>query len=163
VLIAHLPAGYLFTKYIQKTTGYKKYTWLGILGSVLPDLDLIYFYYFSDRSVSHHEYLTHMPVFWGVLMFYTVAFIHLLVRNKRAYFAVAIFYANIFLHMLLDSYTGTIKWFYPVFYVDLNLITVPATYDFWMWSFVFHWSFLAELFILTLFMIFIKNRASHVQ
>jgi inner membrane protein len=42
---------------------------------------------------------------------------------------------------------GGISWLYPFVDYDLSLFTVPATRDFWVWSFVFHWSFLLEITI----------------
>ena len=159
MLIAHLPAGYLLTKYIQKATGKRKYIWLGLIASILPDIDLFYFYLIDSKQTNHHDYFTHFPMFWGLMLFYSVGFVYLFLHKKKAYFFLCIFYSNIFLHMLLDSYAGYIKWFYPVFYVKTNLIEISANYDWWVWSFVLHWSFIAEVCIVTAATLFFrKNR-----
>ena len=148
MLIAHLPAGYLTTKCLQKCTKTRNHLWIGLVASVIPDLDLLYFYLIDNRQTNHHDYLTHLPVFWGVLLFYSVAIVHLFIKNKKpAYVILLIFYGNIFIHMALDSFAGYISWFYPFFYMKANVVEVPATYDWWVWSFVLHWSFIVELII----------------
>ena len=55
---------------------------------------------------------------------------------------------NLALHFALDSIVGGISWLYPFIDYDLSLFTVPATHDFWVWSFVFHWTFLLEIAVI---------------
>jgi hypothetical protein len=49
--------------------------------------------------------------------------------------------------MVLDSYAAPIYWLYPFSDRALELVHVSNHYDFWVWNFVLHWSFLAELFL----------------
>jgi len=76
MLIAHLPAGYLLTKaLIAKLPSHaalnKRYLlFLGLFFSIVPDLDLFYFY-FVDSTEHHHKLFPHVPVFWlGVFIIY---------------------------------------------------------------------------------------------
>jgi inner membrane protein len=153
MLIAHLPAGYLLTKFIQKVTGTKRYMRLGLIASVLPDIDMLYFNFVSSNK-SHHEFITHIPMFWFLVMFFSVGLASTFIKNERKYnralLVLFIFFANIFLHMLLDSFAAPIRWVYPFYNYSFELIHVPAKYDWWVWSFVLHWSFLAEVGIIIL-------------
>lgn len=167
MLIAHLPAGYLLTKFIQKITGTKEYTRLGLLASVLPDIDMLYFNFISSGK-SHHEFITHMPVFWFLIMFFVLGFISSFIKNEQRYIRLllvfCIFFANIFLHMLLDSFAAPIRWFYPFYNYSFELIHVPASYDWWVLSFVLHWSFLVEIAITMLaFIVFYKGRKKQIK
>lgn len=150
MLIAHLPAGYLLTKFIQKTTGTKKYMRLGLIASVFPDIDMLYFHFVSNNK-SHHEFITHMPIFWFFVMFFSVGLVSTFIKNEKKYnrvlLAFFIFFANIFLHLLLDSFAAPIRWIYPFYNYNFELIHVPNKYGWWVWNFVLHWSFLAEIAI----------------
>ena len=162
MFIAHLPAGYLITCIIKKSTRTKGYMWLGLLASILPDLDLLYFYFVDNRNTNHHDYFMHLPIFWGLLLLYSVCGVHLFSYDKkRAYSVLAIFFTNIFVHMVMDSYVGYIRWFYPIFYYKVQLIDIPATHDWWVWNFVLHWSFLLELCIVALALIVVRK--THVR
>lgn len=68
MFIAHAPAGYLLLRVLSTRLQYRLSLWLtGLFFSVAPDLDLIWFYAFSDRSIPHHQFVTHWPLFWLVL------------------------------------------------------------------------------------------------
>ena len=61
MFIAHLPAGYLLAK-VGRTKGL---LFIGILiGSWLPDLDMLWFYFVDERQNVHHHYITHRPLVW---------------------------------------------------------------------------------------------------
>jgi inner membrane protein len=144
MFIAHLPAGYLLTLKLQAWFKTKKYLWLGLVASVLPDIDIFYFLLFDGRRTFHHLYLTHLPFYWAVLAL-AVYLALLLTKQKKLIPAATVFFANIFLHLILDTIVGGILWLYPFSNLSYHLITVPAKYSFWVYSFVFHWTFLLEL------------------
>jgi inner membrane protein len=147
MFIGHLPAGYLFTKYLQKRLSTEQYLWLGLLGSVFPDFDIFYFYLIDQRQTLHHSYWTHLPFYWIILFLVTVSLLYAF--KKRAYIIPAIFfYANILLHFALDTIVGKIEWLFPFSSRSLYLFEVPAIYDWWVWNFVFHWTFLFEIAVI---------------
>lgn len=156
MFIGHLPAGYLLTKKIQQKTQVNKYLAWGLIASVLPDIDLLYFYLIDHRQTMHHEYWIHIPFYWLIIAIIT--FLILLLLKKRAYYILAlIFFANIFLHLFLDTIVGHIEWLYPFTERTYYFFEVPAVYDFWVYNFFFHWTFLFEIAVivwaLTLFFI----------
>lgn len=161
MLIAHLPAGYLLTRFIQKTTGTNKHMRTGLVASVLPDIDMLYFNFISN-SQSHHEFITHTPMFWFFMMFFSLGPASIFIKDDRKYDKVfmilVIFFANIFLHMLLDSFAAPIRWLYPIYNYSFELIHVPAKYDWWVCSFVLHWSFLVEIGIVLVAIIFLCKK-----
>ena len=149
MFIAHLPAGYLLTKFIQNRTGDKRCRVMitGLVASVIPDLDLIYFYLWDNQQSVHHSYLMHVPLFWLCLSAITVVCLRL--SDKKyllIYLGVAL--ANIMLHMVLDSIAAEIMWLYPFSNWQLNLVKVPAQYHWWVWNFVLHWTFMLEITII---------------
>ena len=144
MFIAHLPAGYILTKTIQKKADTKNYLWIGLLGSIFPDLDLFYFYLIDGRQTLHHDYWIHTPFYW--LSIGIIIFTALWIFKKRDYFLPAIlFFSNIFLHLLLDTVVGKIAWLFPLSDEAYYLFDVPAVYGFWVYNFIFHWTFLFEV------------------
>ena len=103
MLIAHLPVGYLLTRTISKQPFRWSVYWLGLLGAIFPDFDLIYFYTLGGRQHVHHSYWTHLPIFWlgvGVII-YTL---YKLWPKVTAYKNLLIYFMpNILLHLLMDS------------------------------------------------------------
>jgi len=146
MFIAHLPAGYLLTTSLQRRFKTGKLLWLGLLASVLPDLDLLYFFLIDGRRTLHHDYWIHRPFFWLILLgaAWLASF---LVKKDWFKPALIIFFANIFLHLVLDTFVAGISWLYPLTTQSFNLVEVPARYGFWVWNFVFHWSFAVEMFL----------------
>lgn len=51
------------------------------------------------------------------------------------------------MHLILDTLVGGILWLWPVDNRSVSLAVVPALYDHWIMSVVFHWSFLIEITI----------------
>lgn len=158
MFIAHLPAGYLLTKGIQHRIHETKYLWIGLIASVLPDIDLLYFYFIDHKQTLHHEYWTHLPFFW-LSIWAAIAIGNLRFRNRAVAVCSLIFFSNIFLHLILDTFVGGIAWLYPWNPQSFSLVTVPATHAFWVLSFVTHWSFLVELAIIVWgIVMYVKNR-----
>lgn len=144
MFIAHLPAGYLLTRYLQRKRHIHRFLWVGLLASVLPDIDLLYFYLIDHKQTLHHHYWTHLPIFWAVTWIILI-FIFTILRRRDLLGIGILFFANIFLHLILDTFVGGMNWLYPFIDHDVFWVTVPATHTFWIWNFVFHWSFLVEL------------------
>lgn len=118
--------------------------WIGLVMSIFPDSDLLYFYLVDHRRVAHHHYITHMPMVW--LAFGLVGWALLVIMGKkqwRIFLFVAV--ANALLHMALDTTVGGIHWFYPFLDWNVKIIEVPSAHGWWVWNFVFHWTFLLEI------------------
>lgn len=147
MFIAHLPAGYILTKTIQKKASKPSLNVFraGLLGSVLPDLDLIYFYLIDNQQTPHHEYWMHWPLFWVAVGGTTLFFLKLW-RPKYLMIAL-VFFINIMLHMSLDSIAADMYWLAPFSNTAINMVVVPNKYDFWIWNFILHWTFFLEALI----------------
>ncbi len=150
MLIAHLPAGYICTKKLQKVCKTKKYLWIGLFASILPDLDIFYFYFIDLRQHLHHSYWIHRPFYWLLIMC-TVFVALFLFKQKELHKLSIIFFANIFLHLFLDTVVGQIEWLYPFSEQSYYLFYVPSVYNFWVYNFIFHWTFLFEIGLIICF------------
>jgi len=141
MLTAHLPSGYVLAQGARGTI-----PWLlpaALMGAVLPDLDMIWFYLVDDRAFHHHRYWVHIPFFW---MLVAAVLLPGLMLVARRYLATGlVFFAAIFLHLLLDSIGGGIMWAAPFDDHLYTLVTVAPTQDHWVLSFVLHWTFLLEI------------------
>jgi hypothetical protein len=119
-----------------------------LLGSVLPDFDMLWFHLVDHGSIHHHRYWVHAPGFWLILA--TLALPLIRWRAAQHLAPALIFLAAIFLHLILDSLGGGIMWGWPFSTTLHQLVTVPATHSHWVLSFLLHWTFLAELGITAL-------------
>ena len=153
MLTAHLPSGYVLAH------GFGKHMpWglpVALTGAVLPDLDMLFFYFVDDRAIHHHRYWVHVPAFWV-----TVAAVGLPVLAWLGQVRLALmFFAGVFLHLLLDTVGGGIMWAAPFDTTLYSLVTVPPVQAHWIASFILHWTFLAELAIWgAAFMLWRKGR-----
>ena len=151
MLIAHLPAGYLLTRRLLDRTPAgdvvsRPVLVLGLAASVLPDLDLLYFYLIDQRQTHHHLYWLHLPLAWlGPAA--ACLLICVTTRSRPLALACLVFFANVFLHVVLDTVAGHIFWLYPFETRSFVLVEVPARYGWWLWNFILHWSFGLELLI----------------
>jgi inner membrane protein len=143
MLIAHLPAGYITARVVGVQAGWPLAA--ALLGSVLPDFDLFWFYLVDDRAVHHHRYWVHAPGFWAIS-----AVVALVVLRGQARWTAILFFAAVFGHLVLDSIGGGIMWLWPFSDRLFSLIEVPATQSHWVLSFILHWSFAAELAVIGL-------------
>lgn len=151
MFIGHLPAGYLISSGIlarsnQKFTSvseYRKFLWIGILGSLFPDIDLLWFYLIDKRQHLHHSYWIHIPIYWaGISAIFF--FLGYALKNRAVILGTTLFSVNIFGHLILDTIVGKIRWLYPFSDYDVALFDVPTRYGWWVWNFVFHWTFIFE-------------------
>lgn len=135
MLIAHLPAGYLMTRATRAQT---QVFWAMLAGSVLPDIDILWFLFVDQGSTHHHSYLAHRPLIWAQA---------LLIGLVMSRPVIAGLGAGGLLHMALDSIAGRIDWGWPFVEFTVMLVDVPATQSHWVWSFMLHWTFAVELMI----------------
>jgi inner membrane protein len=78
-----------------------------VVASVLPDLDLFWFYFVDNRQHLHHTYWTHIPSFWLLVSFLLTLFA--LPRRRRAILPyVGALTVGVLLHLLLDTVAGGI-------------------------------------------------------
>lgn len=155
MLTAHLPSGYVLAHGFGKQA-----PWvlpIALIGAVLPDVDLVFFYFVDDRAIHHHRYWVHVPAFWAA-----VAVVSLPVLAWLEQFRLGlVFFAALFLHMLLDTIGGGIMWAAPFDTKLYSLVSVPPTQAHWIASFILHWTFLLELVIWGVaFMLWRKGRTT---
>jgi inner membrane protein len=156
VFIAHLPAGYLSSRLIERRiplAGAAPALWLG---SVFPDVDLLWFYVVDKGAVHHHAYVTHLPAVWLSL----VVLIALIAavsgrraqsgRAGRTLTVAAAFVSGALLHCVLDTFVGDVRWLWPWSSEAFSLFTVPARYEWWVLSFLLHWTFAVEVVLCAL-------------
>lgn len=152
MFIAHLPAGFLLARRLvprlaRDSRRMRMLIAVCLVASVLPDIDILYFYLVDARQSLHHDYWTHIPAFWLLATFTAVALFRI-ARAPVPWPAVATLLAGVFLHLVLDTIAGGIAWLYPYYAGRIGLIDVPARFDWWVWNFVLHWSFAFEIAIL---------------
>ena len=163
MFIAHLPAGYLLTKAGTKlsNTHNKAIIFWTCLGSILPDIDIIYFYLIDNQSSHHRLYVTHWPLVWIGLI---VASLIVMGVNRKLGLITLCLGIGSLLHMLLDSVAAPVLWLAPFSQAQLELITIPARFDNYIWSFVLHWTFALEIIICSVATVmFLRSRASKLQ
>lgn len=152
MFVGHLPAGYCLTTTLLKYfgckdgTAHRRYLWIGLLASVLPDVDMIYFYLIDHRQHWHHSYWTHIPIYW-ITGAYGLLSLGKLFRSKGVIWGTAIGVANLILHLILDSIASKIRWLYPVSGAGYGLFRIPSGYGWWPWNYLLHWTFLIEVVI----------------
>lgn len=158
MLIAHLPAGYLLSDRLAGRGPRRRALMVtGLIASVLPDTDLLWFYLVDGRQTLHHDFAFHWPLFWiaavGLGWLVTRPF----TAGATPFAGIAL--AGLMLHMILDSVAGGITWLAPFSPWSLRLVEVPATRDWWVWSFTLHWTFALELAILLCAALRLRARA----
>jgi inner membrane protein len=162
MFIAHLPAGYIATKKLQKKINLNKFLWIGLVASVLPDIDLLWFYFVDHRQTEHHEYFMHSPIFWMIVLLSTIALLIIARKlNKTTGAVLAFFFGNLYLHFILDSIVGGINWGYPFFNGHVLLYEIAPKYHFWVWNFILHPTFLLEVGIIIYGVVFYFREKKH--
>ena len=151
MLIAHLPSGYLLAKSLPKNLlpgkiSSNQMMVAALIGAMLPDIDMIYFLFIDMGKHSHHTYFTHWPLFWIAINAPTIVLLHFIGMAKWRNIA-AVFFAGLMLHMVLDSVAAPIFWLRPFGLGEIELVNIPANYNNWILSFVFHWTIFLELAI----------------
>ena len=146
MLIAHLPSGYILGTFMRRHwPDSPGIIGAAMVGSVIPDIDMLYFHFVDGGRTHHHSYITHWPLFWAA-----TGLLSLISANWRARSYVAAtgaFFAAAMVHMILDTLASPILWLMPFDRQAFELVTVPARYGNWVLSFVLHWTFACELLI----------------
>ncbi|TIT80170.1 MAG: metal-dependent hydrolase [Mesorhizobium sp.] len=146
MLIAHLPSGYILGRFARKR--WRKASGIvaaAMLGSVIPDIDMLYFHLIDGGRAHHHAYVTHWPLFWAVIGAVSLLVSRLLGLPHQP--SIAAFFAGAVLHMALDTVASPIMWLAPFSHHPVELVAVPARYGNWVLSFMLHWTFGLELLI----------------
>jgi len=87
--------------------------WYGFVFGAIPDLDMFAAFLktrswvIQNEKQSHRRYITHTPLFWGVVAGVAFLFTHNGVLASLLFFAP-------FSHLLLDSLEDEIRWFWPL-------------------------------------------------
>lgn len=142
MIIAHLPSGYILGRHWAAAPMVLP---AAVLGGILPDFDMIWFYGIDDRAIHHHRYWVHAPGFWAMIALVTLPAIALFAR--RFLMAALAFFGALLLHICLDTIAGDIMWGWPFSTDFTHLITIPARFDAWVLNFVLHPVFALELAI----------------
>lgn len=156
MITAHLPAGYILGRTAQR---YGVHPWLmpaALIGSVLPDFDLLWFYLIDHGAIHHHRYWVHIPLFWAI----TAAIGLLALRFLRPSLLppARVFFISIFIHLILDTIAGGIAWSQPISDQLIAWFTVPATHNHFIISFMLHWTFTFELILWAIALyLYVKN------
>lgn len=153
MFIAHLPAGYLATRYILDRHPAprplrRRLLALGMVASVLPDLDLLWFYFVDHRRQVHHAYLPHLPLAWLAGLAAAALALRMRGAGRTQWLAWAVFGANVLLHQVLDTAAGGIRWLWPFSRAEFAMSHVPARHEPWYLNFILHWTFALEVLIL---------------
>ncbi|RWB51145.1 metal-dependent hydrolase [Mesorhizobium sp.] len=148
MLIAHLPSGYILGRLaLRRWPEASGIVVAAMLGSVIPDIDMLYFHLIDGGRTHHHAYITHWPLFWATVGSVSLSVGRLLGSPHLP--SIAAFFAGAMLHMALETVASPIMWLAPFNHHPFELVTVPARHGNWVLSFVLHWTFGLELVICT--------------
>ncbi|WP_147108658.1 metal-dependent hydrolase [Tateyamaria sp. syn59] len=137
MIIGHAPAGYLLASALDN--GFFRdpvMFWAIIVGSLAPDLDVLWSFAVDGAASYSHNYLTHDPTLWAVMLFFGV------VLTARVLIGVGL---GALLHMALDTITGPVSWGWGSFSFAGPLVAVPGATDNWYIASVLHWTIFVEL------------------
>jgi len=152
MFIGHLPASYLLAQSVSKISptslrDSRSIVLVALIGGVLPDVDLLYFYTIGERQVVHHKYWSHTPIYW-VVLFICFSFVTYLCESMKMFKLLCVAFLAIVLHIALDTMTGAIHWLHPFSATTITLVHVPAVHGSWVANFLLHWTFAVELLVL---------------
>ncbi len=148
MLIAHLPAGYLIANLTTRSGRILSQTAFiaTMIGAVIPDIDMIWFWTVDHRQHHHHGYFTHWPSFWFLVFLFGLAVSFL--SSKREWGTVVyMFSLGTFSHMILDSVAAPIMWLAPLSVRWFELSHVAASANGATYALLTHWTFGLELAI----------------
>lgn len=145
MFIAHIPVSLALARIVSRRPLGLSIIAVASFGAIFPDLDLIRFYLFDNHQRHHHDYWTHIPAIWVMIILgYSVMCKFL----KRPFGMLPlVFFTAVFSHLVLDTMAGAIKWLWPFSDKGFYLVTVPATHSKWYLSFLTHWTFAVEVII----------------
>jgi len=143
MFIAHIPIGLMLARCVTQRSLTTPVIFAAVIGAVAPDLDLIRFYLIDNHQRHHHDYWTHIPAIWGLIVLAWFAVSKVLQRGFGL--LAAGFFIAVFSHLLLDTVAGEIEWMWPFMDRGFHLVTVPASHGNWYLSFLTHWTFGVEI------------------
>lgn len=154
MFIAHAFGGYLGSRLCLKSqlgeelseTRWIGFMIFGVICSILPDIDLLYFYTLDHRQHPHHQFWTHMPFFWITVSLLVYAIGRWKFR-PYALLTTIMLAGGTFMHMILDSVAGGIYWLYPLSDTYFRMFTITPRFPWWVLNYIIHWTFLAEIVI----------------
>ena len=146
----HLSAGYitsklLFREFKHQSVYSKAFMFWGLLGSIAPDFDMLYFLTAYHIIPNHHAYFSHFPLFWLTLLLMSLFWLQLHRHRNQNPAAAFIFSLNGFIHTILDTFTGEIWWLAPFVNKPFSLAAERSEIS----SFS-DWTFGIEIFLLLL-------------
>ena len=149
MIIGHLPAGYLLGRAFSRLRFVedvrpRDLVAASMLGSVFPDLDMIYFHLVDHGRTHHHLYWTHLPSIW-IALSSAILFAGAVASRLRPPPAFWFFMLGVMSHLVLDSVIGDIYWAIPFNYEPFSMVTVQARHSSWYFNFILHWVFVLEL------------------
>ena len=151
MVFAHMPAGYLLTRFMSGRFGVRapeatRLLMVGLAASVLPDMDLLYSFFLDLDQNGHHNMWPHLPLAWVAITLVAYALARL--RDGELWRqAVLVFGANVMLHLVLDSLVGGIHWLYPFSDQLYRMTRVVPYYKWWLLNHIVHWTFIFEILI----------------
>lgn len=152
MLIAHAPTGMLMAAVLIKlkpqAVSWQRWYLMGAVMGMLPDLDMLWFYFVDHRQYHHHVYVPHWPIVWLSISVLTLVW-YGIKQSKAAACAVLLGLTGIS-HMVLDSVVGDIGWLKPWHNGLYAIFEVSNRYSPWQLNFIIHWSFAMELDLLLL-------------
>ena len=164
MIIAHIPSGYILAtivlKRLQKAhVSSSLLIGMTVLGAVIPDVDLLYFYLIDGRQTHHHKYFTHWPIIWVSLAMLSSGWAYKARQSKAAFISMLVCLAAI-LHLMLDTVVGDIWWLAPFVDKPYAMFSVSARYEPWWLNFILHWSFLVVEMLICVWALLIYWRRS---
>ena len=155
MFLAHLPAGYLLARGLLALPGasslpltqQRRLLITGLIASVLPDFDYLYFELATNHSISHRAFPSHWPPSW-LLIFFLVAVLACVLRQREWHGCNLFLLAGVQLHFMLDTIAGPIRWLAPFDHTRFTLFHVPRQPGWWVWSYANHFSGWLEVAII---------------
>ncbi len=151
MFLVHLPTGYLGYRLLPTRLRTRAVCAAALVGSVLPDLDMVYFYLIDERQHQHHTYWSHIPFAWAVAGVVGAAILRVARRDWLAPWCVGI--VSVLVHLVADTPLAGILWRYPLdarrtpaAYV-ISDIRVPDAWGHWVLNFLLHPTVLIEVAI----------------
>jgi len=168
MFIGHPAAGYVWTRFLLKkgvlngSAGieYHACLLLGLISSVLPDFDLLYFFFIDFKKHTHHTFLPHIPAFWVIIAIISML-LCIIFKNRQLKKVSLIIISNVVIHLLLDTISGGIYWLYPFSGQECTVFEIRTKYDMWVLNYFLHWSFVGEVILVMagIFVFFRKKAA----
>ena len=152
MLIAHAPTGMLMAAVLIKlkpqAVSWQRWYLMGAVMGMLPDLDMLRFYWVDHRQYHHHVYVPHWPIVW--LSISVLALVWYGIKQSKAAACAVLLGLTGISHMVLDSVVGDIGWLKPWHDGLYAILEVSNRYSPWQLNFIIHWSFAMELGLLLL-------------